>query len=411
MTASNSNSSRRNFLKTTTSLAAAATINLGWGTLLSAAEVKADPAKALEKIFTTKPHLQGPSEDSVGIVCSTPGPAVVQISYGIKKLDQKAFQIQDGQIAGALTTNHLIRLEGLTPGATYQYQVTVRPIIKYHPYKVKYAESVTLPVQKFKVFDPAQEETTFLLYNDVHDNMRMFEKLQSLVDKVKYDAVVGVGDIFDDPATEAEILKHLGIISERIGGANIPLVLQRGNHETRGEYCLGLKDHLSLLEDRYYYAFTHANTRFIALDTGEDKGDSHPEYSGLAAFEGYIAKQTKWLKRELASEECQKAKHRIVFCHIPLYDNTKWISKRGRKQWASMLNEANIDLFFSGHTHKWKFHKPGAVGDHNFQVIIGGGRKLRDGTVSVLRISKNKISLEMIQADGKILDTWTKEKN
>ena len=404
-----SNSSRRRFFQTTSSVAALAGMNLGWGSLLSASELEADPAGSTEKIFTTKPHLQGASENSVAVVCSTTGPAVVQIDYGTgNKLTQKAMQICDGQVAAALTTNHRIWLHDLTPGTQYQYQITVRPIIQYHAYRMKYGEAITLPKQQVRCFDPEQQASTFLLFNDLHDNLKMYDQLQSVVDNEKFDGVVGVGDIFDDPADEAEILHNLGAITSRYDGNSIPFIFQRGNHETRGEYCLGLKDHFAQPNDRYYYAFTHAHTRFIALDTGEDKEDSHREYSGLAAFDGYIAKQTKWLEQELASEECRRTKHRVVFCHIPLYNNTRGISRRCRKQWAPLLNEAKIDLVFSGHTHSWRFHAPESVGDHQFQVIIGGGKRMHDGTVSLLRMGRDSLALEMKNAKGETLGQWTK---
>src|SRR5690606_8045725 len=78
---------------------------------------------------------------------------------------------------------------------------------------------------------------------------------------------------------------------------SIPLFWTRGNHETRGSFARQFPDYLALPGGEFYYTFEQGPVFFIVLDTGEDKLDSSPEYSGLVDFFPYRREEGKWLKR------------------------------------------------------------------------------------------------------------------
>ena len=65
----------------------------------------------------------------------------------------------------------------------------------------------------------------------------------------------------------------------------------RGNHETRGRFARSLHDYIATPNGKFYYSFDAGPVHFVVLDTGEDKEDSHPAYSGLTDFTGYREEQ------------------------------------------------------------------------------------------------------------------------
>jgi hypothetical protein len=81
-----------------------------------------------------------------------------------------------------------------------------------------------------------------------------------------------------------------------------------------------LRDYLALPDGHYFGAVTLGAARIVFIDTGEDKHDSHPEYSGLVDFDHYIERQKAWLSREFASAAWKDAVFRIAVMHIPPAD-------------------------------------------------------------------------------------------
>jgi len=148
-------------------------------------------------------------------------------------------------------------------------------------------------------------------------------------------------------------------------------------------------------EERVSYA--------IVLDSGEDKPDDHPEYFGLADFDRYRMMQAEWLKEEVKKKAFKKAKYKVVFSHIPLYNAGEWHgTQHCREAWGSILNDAGIDLMVSGHTHVYGVH-PAEKGKHNYPIVIGGGPK--DGKRTLIRVvaDKEALKLEMLDDVGKMV--------
>lgn len=61
----------------------------------------------------------------------------------------------------------------------------------------------------------------------------------------------------------------------------------------------------------------HGRVSFLVLDCGEDKADTNKDYSGLAAFDAYMAEQTQWLRQAVRSDAIRAARYRVVLAHIP----------------------------------------------------------------------------------------------
>lgn len=157
-----------------------------------------------------------------------------------------------------------------------------------------------------------------------------------------------------------------------------PFFYVRGNHETRGHYARHLKKYLDLPNDKYYYASTIGDVRFIVIDGGEDKADTSRHYYGLADFDTYRLEQLQWLKKEVDSEDFKKASFRIIITHMPIIKNkNNWYGMEFlAKHYGPILQNAGIDIMISGHLHRnnWLsaeqsgFDYPVIISSHNHYV-------------------------------------------
>ena len=178
-----------------------------------------------------------------------------------------------------------------------------------------------------------------------------------------------------------------------------PFYYVRGNHETRGMHARELKKYFKFLDDRFYYSFDQGPVHFIILDSGEDKADTHGEYSGLADFDYYRFEQLEWLKMEVESESFKQAPYRVVLVHIPIAENMNYW-EYGRKflvkEFGPVLEKANIDLMLSGHTHRTEIMDKGESG-FTYPVII-------NSNVSFLEVNAGPKELKVIikNIDGNI---------
>ena len=211
------------------------------------------------------------------------------------------------------------------------------------------------------------------------------------------------GDIFNDPMSEAQIVDKVLKPATELFASEIPFLLARGNHETRGAYARLLKSYIATPNNKYYYSFKHGPIYFIVLDSGEDKEDNHWAYSGLNDFDSYRDEQTEWLKKEIQKEDFKKAPFRIVLSHIPLFGSG---DKHGtldcRKKWASLLNEGKINLHISGHTHQPAVLEP-VVDEHSYPIFIGGGPQNENFTVIRVDATVDKLSITMFGNDGEVI--------
>jgi len=130
------------------------------------------------------------------------------------------------------------------------------------------------------------------------------------------------------------------------------------------------------------------------LDSGEDKEDSHEYYNGLVDFERYRKEQAEWLKADLASDACRNARFRIVFSHIPPRGAEGFSIEDVRRNFEPPVNEAGIDLWLSGHTHKYQRVDP-APGQNTYPLIIGS-----TDTITRVEVSKDNLRVTVVRLNG-----------
>ncbi len=349
------------------------------------------------------PYLQAPTDTSITIIWITSTSSTATVEYGAGgELDKKAVLTTDGQI-DANTRIHRIKITGLKPAEKYTYRVTSTEITSYQPYKVTYGQTVKSPTCSFQTLGPNKMDCSFIVLNDIHDNIKTLESEISIANQKPYEMIFLNGDIFNDPMSEAQIVDKVLKPATELFASEIPFLLARGNHETRGAYARLLKSYIATPNDKYYYSFKHGPIYFIVLDSGEDKEDSHWAYSGLNDFDSYRNEQTEWLKKEIQKEDFKKAPFRVVLSHIPLFGSGDAHGTLDcRKKWAALLNEGKINLHISGHTHQPAVLEP-VADEHNYPIFIGGGPSKENFTVIRVDTTVDKLSITMFGNDGEVI--------
>ncbi len=360
------------------------------------------------------PYLHAPTENSITVGWITKANAVSWVEYGENgKLDKKAFTTEKGLI-GANQTVNKIKIEGLEPGKTYDYRIVSKKVKRQYPYDIGFGKTLYGEVFSFNTLNQDKNEISFLVINDIHENVNLLTKLVEAEADKPYDFVVFNGDAFNYLMNETQLVQSFLKPVSELFASEVPFILVRGNHETRGKFARQLPDYIDTPNAEYYYSFKHGPAEFLILDTGEDKADDHVEYFGLTDFDAYRERETDWLKGIVSEKDYNTADFRVALSHIPL--NEFQMEERldpiapYQKEWAELLSNSELDLLLSGHYHINNVYEPkGAVG---FPVILGGGEAYEEGNYSILRvdITRDKIEIHNTDEQGNVKDSKKIEK-
>lgn len=347
------------------------------------------------------PYLVAPSPTGVTLVWLTNNKAVSKVEFGTRA-DQppKAAVSAHHGLIDANTTLHRITLSGLRPGTTYQYRAVSTEIVEFQPYRVKYGATVSKE-GSFTILDPAKEKFSLCVFNDCHDHVPELRKALGSIKWEGVDLVVALGDMMSHPESEEQLFRNFINPCTEFFARHIPLIFVRGNHETRGALARNLLEYFPSQTGRYYYSFDHGGVHFVVLDGGEDKADSNPEYSGLAAFDDYLKQETEWLESELMSPAFAAARFRVCLLHMPpaagKADGPEFIRRPWiRDHWTSILGQAGLDLMICGHTHRYA--ELPANGKRSYPIVIGGTE-----TVIRVDVSPERLEITAFNDDGTVL--------
>lgn len=363
------------------------------------ADVRLKTAKA--DIFRTPVYLQSPATDGMTVMWLTNVPCHSWVEYGTDSLNMQKAQSWIEGIAMANNMLNRIRLTGLKPSTRYYYKVCSREITLYQPYKKEFGETAETEIRSFTTLDNKKTDFTAIIFNDLHSNHPLFDKLLQLVKNIPYNIVFFNGDCLPDVQTEESAVRSISHYSRGIGADSIPSVYVRGNHETRGAYSPFLWNLLGMMSDHPYGAFNIGDTRFVLLDCGEDKPDNHWVYYGLNDFTQFRKDQAEFLKKEIASNAFKSAVKRVLIHHIPVYGSDDEYNPC-LEYWGGILAKAPFNISLNAHIHSFNYIPKGKVGN-NFPVMIGGGNDERSATVSILRKQGNQMTLTVLNTEGKTL--------
>lgn len=352
-----------------------------------------------EDIFRTKPYLQNPTGNGITISWLTNVPVHSWVEYGVNgNLDKKLELYVDGQMI-VNNKHHKFRLEDLIPGETYSYRVCSKEMTVYEGYRKEFGETAVSETYTFRL--PSKDDTDFkaVIFNDLHQRRALIDMFAELIADIDYDLVFFNGDNIDDPRDEAQAVASLSYMNEKVGAETVPVFYIRGNHEIRNAYSIGLRDLLDYVDNKTYGAFNWGNTRFVMLDCGEDKDDSHPVYYGLNDFSGLRKDQADFLKMEINSTEFKLADKRVLIHHIPVYGLGENAYNPSLDEWGEILKDAHFDISLHGHTHRFAYHPMDSI-ENNFPVVIGGGNNEESATIMILEKDGNDMTLSVLDVEG-----------
>jgi predicted phosphodiesterase len=296
---------------------------------------------------------------------------------------------------------HSVRLTGLNPNTVYRYRVASHEVKNHGAYTSEYGAYATdfvydRPAKQFRTLNPQKPETSFLIYNDVHERPYLLEQLGKYVDCKNKDLVIFNGDMMNYFQHDSVFFKGFMDEAVRLFAAEKPLYYVRGNHETRGPVAEYFKNYVCPRQPNLYFTWQQGPVFFIALDTGEDKPDNDFEYSGFTDYDNYRTAEAQWLNAVVHSDAFKHAKYRIVICHIPpSRDLDAWHGEIDvRKKFVPILNSAGIDLMICGHTHTFSYHPSNE--ETAFPILINSNH----GVVAA-EANNNNMHVKIVDIDGK----------
>jgi acid phosphatase type 7 len=384
--------------------------------LLGAAALAAhsqDTASRAEPLgILTGPYLQSATENTMTIMWITNRNATGAVEFGPP---DGGLQTVANSRDGLIDSNervHKVALAGLRPGGIYRYRVVSRDILNFGSNKVDFGEMVASDFQEFRTFDRRKRDFSFIIFNDMHDIPATFPDLLNAAGSPLFDFALLNGDTVSDFSNEGRITAMLDQ-AVRSFASRIPLIWARGNHETRGGFARQFPAYIATPNGRFFFSFDHGPVHFIVLDTGEDKTDSHPEYSGLADFSRYRSEEAEWLKAEVKTQAFRRARFRVVFAHMPFPSAPgRGPARAGTQQpapptgmmedfehFGKILQEAGIDLMISGHIHTPAVIAP-EPGRHNYPIVRGGGPKEQGRTVIRVDVMDRALEAAILRPDG-----------
>jgi predicted phosphodiesterase len=369
-------------------------------------------AAAQEPDFTLThgPYLQQLTETSVMIVWTTNDRAISWVEYGTGEnlgsfptygsVVQTAKSSSHGLVE-AYTKLHRVLISGLEPGAQYRYRIFSKQILEFQPYEVTYGASTASGVHHFTTLDLERDSFSFVVLNDIHQDTTELDGMLRDLPWGEIDLVFYNGDLIDYYEDDSQLFDGFLDTSVRHFAREIPLILVRGNHETRGKNARRLMDFFPTRNGRFYYSFNQGSVHFIVLDSGEDKEDSHPVYAGLAEFDQYRQEQADWLRRDIETVASRTARFRVALFHIPPFGGRGHGATHVSETWNELLNEAGVDLVLNGHTHRFSRLDP-EPGKNMYPILINGKDML-----TRVDVTENRLKVMVTQLGGGIVDTFT----
>lgn len=354
--------------------------------------------------FTHGPYLQGLTAQGVKVYFTTSANGVSTVEVR-KKGSEEARRVVDyvDGLVQANNTRNAIPVDGLEPNTVYEYRLLSVPIKRFRLSNNVYGDTIATPWYTFRTDNPAAASCAFVTLSDMHDDSTKYARVLAGMPLQEVDRVFLLGDMLSNFSKTDQPYPSYIDTSVRLFARSVPFVAARGNHETRGRYARLYGDYVYRPQGKFYGTYQLGDTFVIVLDTGEDKPDSHIDYSRITAFDAYREEQVGWLRGVVRSEAFRKARHRIVLLHIPP-------AKRGDNRRATahgpamvdslympILNREKIDLMIGGHLHEFVYRAP-RDGENNFPILLND-----NACATLVRVDPSGVSVRTVSQDGKVI--------
>lgn len=359
-------------------------------------------------LFACNPLIWRNGETELELLCVFTKPVVCWVQFGKQRenLNQKTREVREGM--AHVGTIHRIPLTNLDSNIPYYYQIEASEVIQLERKDSQFGPKGKSPVFSFLGPRLNKLETSFIVFNDIHETPTSFAELRKLSAIKQPDFYVLNGDMVSSMKSADHFITNVLAPMSLLTESSIPVIYSRGNHETWSGHARQITDYMRGVDHPFYYGFRQGPVYMLIMDSGETRSDEDAANWGLTEFDAYRSKQATWLKEELAKPACRDAKYRIVVTHIPPFYAGKELHAATQyfKEWGDLLNAANISLMLCGHTHKPGIH-PAVPGKHNFPIVIGGGPKPGNRTVIQVQANSAKLTLNLIRDDGTSLGNLT----
>ena len=349
-----------------------------------------------EALMTLKPYLQDPQPTQMTVMFQTTAPAHCWVEYGTDQAHLTCRRaLLDGQEVCHDIENR-ITLTGLQPGQQYYYRVCAVDLLMKHAYEFHTGDTLRTPFYTFRTPAEDTQDFTCVVFNDLHEHQDTYAFLRDTLQAagIHPDFVIFNGDCLPEPYDREHAIRMIHNLADPINGAEIPIFFIRGNHEIRNFYSAGMHSLIGYPDDKTYGGINWGDTRFMILDCGEDKADSHREYAGFNDFTQLRAEETDFIRQELKSKAFRKAKRRILISHIPIFGNDDKYQPC-RDAWAPLLKAQPFDVALFAHTHDFRY-EPRDLEGATFPVVNGGGPQLKRATVTILQKRGNALHLKVL---------------
>lgn len=337
----------------------------------------------LSALFLWVAPAYGVQIKNVAVSKVTPGSAVlvlksdvtadVRVDYGISPGIYTLTKTSGAQV------RHEVVLDGMTPGSTVYYRVTLTD-------STNPASSISLPEKSFHLTRAVGEPFSYAVggdnrpWTDITVQPAVWTTIVQQMAAENLDLSLSVGDIIYGAFYDAlarNIAKYDGFFAVTSPlTSSVPLYPAVGNHESiatasnrvgyEQEFTLPVNNGADAVTyGEEYYSFVNGDTRFISLCTE------------LPGQEGLITgNQLAWVQQELAANT---SKWTIVFMHRPLFAGVHltdpWMNtgntagQLNRWNLHNLFRQYGVDVVFEGHEHFYHHH----VEDGIQYIITGGG--------------------------------------
>ena len=392
---------RRNFLTSTLAIPA-----------LSAVSYAADSSASGKSILRGAPLVAGPDPAALAILQAVYGPAsgFAEISLNDGEW-KKVLPEQQGLVA---LEEHVLKfkLPAIAPNTHLRYRVSVASATYKNAYQITRGTPVTSDIYSFTTLDPQKKETSFVMWNDTHEMVDTLQALHDLTTQAKPDFLLWNGDQTNDVYDINQMANQYLSPQNMPIASHYPLAYLRGNHDLRGVAARWVERFTHTPGADFTYAFRSGPVACLAMDTGEDKPDSHPVFAGMVQCDAMRERQTRWLEKIITEPWFQSAPYKILFCHIPLWwgeqDTEReayWNHIPSREAWLDLLVKAGVQLVVSGHIHETALLP--VTEKRPLIQLVGGGPKKDAATITHFVANEKNLTITMKKLNGDVAHTLT----
>lgn len=325
-------------------------------------------------------------------------------SANVMSADAEKYRLEDRYLMNDRFVNrYTARLKGLKPGTNYEYRIL--PDTTWNNKQIFFTAA-------------ADDNFSFIWFGDTHFSPKWGEFANSAFSNHPDAAFYTIaGDIVSDGLYRDQWDALFSYVKEL--NCNKPFMSVLGNHDRRsGLGALMYRELFSYpkngpkeVEEEQTFAFTYKNALFLMIDCTSP-----------------IEVQTSWIEEQLKNS---KATWKFAVFHFPPYNQEEPYFNI-QKAWVPIFDKYHVDMVFSGHVHYYMRSKPmnnGQVVDsYNkgtaYIISIGipsRNREMNDEPYAAVRkgdgqyhqyikIEGNQLSYSAINAENKVIDTFTIKK-